>query len=79
VNGIWPSSLRFCLRVEFARLLTGLITYPVLSVAEVVRGGIAAVPAASGKAAHFPGTATGGQKHALGGVAPACRDHSRPQ
>jgi general L-amino acid transport system permease protein len=41
VNGVWQAPLR--LSVEFAALLTGLIAYSSAFIAEVVRGGIAAV------------------------------------
>ena len=41
VNGVWQAPLRFS--VEFAALLTGLIAYSSAFIAEVVRGGIAAV------------------------------------
>jgi general L-amino acid transport system permease protein len=41
VNDVWQAPLR--LSVEFAALLTGLITYTGAFVAEVVRGGIASV------------------------------------
>jgi general L-amino acid transport system permease protein len=41
VNGVWQAPLR--LSVEFAALLTGLIVYSAAFIAEVVRGGIAAV------------------------------------
>jgi general L-amino acid transport system permease protein len=49
VNGVWQAPLRFS--VEFAALLTGLITYTGAFVAEVVRGGIAAVPKGQWEAA----------------------------
>jgi len=49
VNGIWQAPWRFS--VEFAALLTGLITYTGAFVAEVVRGGIAAVPRGQWEAA----------------------------
>jgi general L-amino acid transport system permease protein len=42
VNGVWQAPLR--LSVEFGSLLTGLIVYSGAFIAEVVRGGIAAVP-----------------------------------
>jgi len=41
VNGVWQAPLR--LSVEFGALLTGLIAYSSAFIAEVVRGGIAAV------------------------------------
>jgi general L-amino acid transport system permease protein len=49
VNDVWQAPLR--LSVEFAALLTGLITYTGAFVAEVVRGGIAAVPKGQWEAA----------------------------
>jgi general L-amino acid transport system permease protein len=41
VNGVWQAPLRYS--VEFGALLTGLIAYSAAFIAEVVRGGIAAV------------------------------------
>ncbi len=49
VNGVWQAPLR--LSVEFAAVLTGLVTYTAAFIAEVVRGGIAAVPAGQWEAA----------------------------
>ncbi len=49
VNGVWQAPVRFS--VEFVALLTGLITYTGAFVAEVVRGGIAAVPRGQWEAA----------------------------
>ena len=49
INGVWQAPWRFS--VEFAALLTGLITYTGAFVAEVVRGGIAAVPRGQWEAA----------------------------
>ncbi len=49
VNGVWQAPLRFS--VEFVALLTGLITHTGAFVAEVVRGGIAAVPRGQWEAA----------------------------
>ncbi|MDM7953565.1 MAG: ABC transporter permease subunit [Cyanobium sp. CZS 25K] len=49
VNGVWQSPLR--LSVEFGALLTGLIVYSGAFIAEVVRGGIAAVPKGQWEAA----------------------------
>jgi general L-amino acid transport system permease protein len=49
VNGVWQAPLR--LSVEFAALLTGLIIYSGAFIAEVVRGGIAAVPKGQWEAA----------------------------
>ncbi len=48
-NGIWRAPLQ--LSVEFAALLTGLIVYIGAYIAEVVRGGIAAVPRGQWEAA----------------------------
>jgi general L-amino acid transport system permease protein len=48
-DGVWHAPVR--LSVEFAALLTGLITYTGAFVAEVVRGGIAAVPKGQWEAA----------------------------
>jgi len=41
INGVWQAPIRFS--VEFAALLTGLVAYSSAFIAEVVRGGIAAV------------------------------------
>jgi general L-amino acid transport system permease protein len=49
VNGVWQAPLR--LSVEFGALLTGLIVYSAAFIAEVVRGGIAAVPQGQWEAA----------------------------
>jgi general L-amino acid transport system permease protein len=49
VNGVWQAPLR--LSVEFGALLTGLIVYSGAFIAEVVRGGIAAVPQGQWEAA----------------------------
>jgi len=49
VNGVWQAPLR--LSVEFGALLTGLIVYSGAFIAEVVRGGIAAVPRGQWEAA----------------------------
>ncbi|MFM7269927.1 MAG: ABC transporter permease subunit [Cyanobium sp.] len=49
VNGVWQAPLRWS--VEFAALLTGLIAYSSAFIAEVVRGGIAAVPRGQWEAA----------------------------
>jgi general L-amino acid transport system permease protein len=49
VNGVWQAPLR--LSVEFGALLTGLIVYSGAFIAEVVRGGIAAVPLGQWEAA----------------------------
>jgi general L-amino acid transport system permease protein len=49
VNGVWQAPLR--LSVEFGALLTGLIVYSAAFIAEVVRGGIAAVPRGQWEAA----------------------------
>ncbi len=49
VNGVWQAPLR--LSVEFGALLTGLIVYSGAFIAEVVRGGIAAVPKGQWEAA----------------------------
>ncbi len=49
VNDIWQAPLR--LSVEFGALLTGLIIYSGAFIAEVVRGGIAAVPRGQWEAA----------------------------
>ena len=49
VNNVWRAPLR--LSVEFGALLTGLIIYSAAFIAEVVRGGIAAVPKGQWEAA----------------------------
>ncbi|MCP9834512.1 MULTISPECIES: ABC transporter permease subunit [unclassified Cyanobium] len=49
VNGVWQAPVR--LSVEFGSLLTGLIVYSGAFIAEVVRGGIAAVPKGQWEAA----------------------------
>ncbi len=49
VNEVWQAPLR--LSVEFGALLTGLIVYSGAFIAEVVRGGIAAVPKGQWEAA----------------------------
>ena len=49
VNGVWQAPLRWS--VEFAALLTGLVAYSSAFIAEVVRGGIAAVPRGQWEAA----------------------------
>jgi general L-amino acid transport system permease protein len=59
VNGVWQAPLR--ITVEFAALLTALVIYTGAFIAEVVRGGVAAVPkgqweAASSLGLHWFGT-----------------------
>lgn len=49
VNGVWQAPVR--LSVEFGALITGLIVYSGAFIAEVVRGGIAAVPKGQWEAA----------------------------
>jgi general L-amino acid transport system permease protein len=49
LNGVWQAPLR--LSVEFSALLTGLVVYSGAYIAEVVRGGIAAVPPGQWEAA----------------------------
>ncbi|MEB3351387.1 MAG: ABC transporter permease subunit [Cyanobacteriota bacterium] len=49
VNGVWQAPLR--LTVEFTALVTGLVVYSAAFIAEVVRGGIAAVPRGQWEAA----------------------------
>jgi general L-amino acid transport system permease protein len=49
VNGVWQAPLR--ITVEFAALLTALVVYTGAFIAEVVRGGIAAVPKGQWEAA----------------------------
>ena len=53
VNGIWHGPLRITL--EFAALLTGLVIHSAAFIAEVVRGGIAAVPGGQWEAARSLG------------------------
>jgi general L-amino acid transport system permease protein len=53
VNGVWQGSLR--ITVEFAALLTGLVVYSGAFIAEVVRGGIAAIPPGQWEAARSLG------------------------
>ena len=49
VNGVWQAPVH--LSVEFGALLTGLVVYSGAYIAEVVRGGIAAVPSGQWEAA----------------------------
>ncbi len=49
VNGVWQAPLR--LTVEFCALITGLVVYSGAFIAEVVRGGISAVPRGQWEAA----------------------------
>jgi len=49
VNGQWQAPLRFT--VEFSALLTGLVVYTAAFIAEVVRGGVEAVPKGQWEAA----------------------------
>lgn len=53
VNGQWQAPLR--LTVEFSALLTGLVVYTAAFIAEVVRGGVAAVPRGQWEAARSLG------------------------
>jgi general L-amino acid transport system permease protein len=53
VNGQWQAPLR--LTVEFGALLTGLVVYTAAFIAEVVRGGVAAVPRGQWEAARSLG------------------------
>ncbi|MBD2422095.1 ABC transporter permease subunit [Cyanobium sp. FACHB-13342] len=53
VNGVWQASMR--VSVEFGALLTGLVVYTGAFIAEVVRGGVAAVPAGQWEAARSLG------------------------
>ena len=53
VNGVWQAPLR--LTVEFTALLTGLVVYTAAFIAEVVRGGVAAVPPGQWEAARSLG------------------------
>lgn len=53
VNGVWQAPLR--VSVEFAALLTGLVVYTAAFIAEVVRGGVAAVPPGQWEAARSLG------------------------
>jgi general L-amino acid transport system permease protein len=57
VNGVWQGSLRITL--EFAALLTGLIIHSGAFIAEVVRGGVAAVPPGQWEAARSLGLHAG--------------------
>jgi general L-amino acid transport system permease protein len=52
-EGVWQAPLR--LSVEFSALLTGLVVYTAAFIAEVVRGGIAAVPHGQWEAARALG------------------------
>ena len=52
-GGVWQAPLR--LTVEFSALLTGLVVYTAAFIAEVVRGGIAAVPPGQWEAARALG------------------------
>jgi general L-amino acid transport system permease protein len=52
-EGVWQAPLR--LSVEFSALLTGLVVYTAAFIAEVVRGGIAAVPQGQWEAARALG------------------------
>jgi len=52
-GGVWHAPLR--LSVEFGALLTGLVVYTAAFIAEVVRGGIAAVPQGQWEAARCLG------------------------
>ncbi|MEY3758041.1 MAG: hypothetical protein RLZZ263_1195 [Cyanobacteriota bacterium] len=52
-DGVWQAPLR--LSVEFSALLTGLVVYTAAFIAEVVRGGIAAVPQGQWEAARALG------------------------
>lgn len=53
INGVWQAQLRFT--VEFSALLTGLVVYTAAFIAEVVRGGVASVPAGQWEAARSLG------------------------
>jgi len=53
VNGQWQAPLRFT--VEFSALLTGLVVYTAAFIAEVVRGGVAALPRGEWEAARSLG------------------------
>ena len=53
VDGVWQGSLKFT--VEFGALLTGLVVYTGAFIAEVVRGGVAAVPPGQWEAARSLG------------------------
>ena len=53
LNGVWQAPLR--ISVEFAALLTGLVTYTGAFIAEVVRGGVASVPPGQWEAARSLG------------------------
>lgn len=52
-NGVWQAPVR--ISVEFAALLTGLVTYTGAFIAEVVRGGVASVPQGQWEAARSLG------------------------
>ena len=53
LNGVWQAPLR--ISVEFAALLTGLVSYTGAFIAEVVRGGVASVPPGQWEAARSLG------------------------
>jgi general L-amino acid transport system permease protein len=53
VNGVWQAPLHYS--VEFGALLTGLVIYTAAFIAEVVRGGVASVPAGQWEAARSLG------------------------
>ncbi len=53
LNGVWQAPLR--ISVEFAALLTGLVSYTGAFIAEVVRGGVASVPTGQWEAARSLG------------------------
>jgi len=57
IDGVWHGSLRITL--EFAALLTGLIIHSGAFIAEVVRGGVAAVPRGQWEAARSLGFTPG--------------------
>lgn len=57
VNGVWQLQSGLRITVEFAALLTGLVVYSGAFIAEVVRGGIAAVPPGQWEAARSLGLA----------------------
>jgi general L-amino acid transport system permease protein len=57
IDGVWQGSLRITL--EFAALLTGLIIHSGAFIAEVVRGGVTAVPAGQWEAARSLGLSAG--------------------
>jgi general L-amino acid transport system permease protein len=58
VNGVWQAPLR--ITVEFAALLTALVIYSGAFIAEVVRGGVEAVPKGQWEAATSLGLRWGG-------------------